>query len=270
MAENYTLTYSSSAQGWPSFYSYFPEFIKGMNQFLYTFKNGNLYQHNAPSVPRNNFYGIQGSSTLTSVFNESALDNKKFKTITLEGDSAWGGTFITDLQTTGFINASYFEQKESDWFAFIRNNTDLPSNTPQLPLRSLTGIGFSDDVVIGVNTATITFVPPSNIGSILSNGDLFYFGVETSPGSGVYNPSLAGEVTSVVKQNNGTSIVTIDTTVAGSVVIPGVNEYFLFIKNSIAESQGVLGHYCEFKLTNTSTSATELFAVKSQAFKSFP
>jgi len=266
--DNYTLTYSGSVQGWPSFYSYYPEFINGMNQFLYTFKGGNLYQHNAPDVPRNNFYGIQGISTITSVFNESALENKKFKTIALEADDAWEGTFITDLQTTGFINASYFEQKESDWFAFIRNSTDLPENLPQLPLRSLTGIGLSDDVVIGATTATITFIPPSNVGSILSNGDLFYFGILN--GQGNYEPNLAGQVTSVVNQNDGTSIVTIDTTVAGSVPIPGINEYFFFIKNSIAESQGVLGHYCEFTLSNDNTSPTELFAVKSQAFKSFP
>jgi len=268
--DNYTLTYSGSAQGWPSFYSYYPEFIKGMNQFLYTFKGGDLYQHNSASVPRNNFYGIQGISTITSVFNESPVENKKFKTIALEADDAWEGTFITDLQTTGFINASYFEKKESDWFAFIRNNTTLPDNTPQLPLRSLTGIGVSDDVVTTATTATITFVPPSNVNSILSNGDLFYFGLETVPGSGIYDPNLAGQVTSVVKQNDGTSIVTIDITIAGSVPIPGVNEYFLFIKNSIAESQGVLGHYCEFTLTNNNTSPTELFVVKSQAFKSFP
>jgi len=266
--DNYTLTYSGSAQGWPSFYSYYPEFIKGMNQFLYTFKGGNLYQHNAPGVPRNNFYGIQGVSTITSVFNESPLDNKKFKTIALEGDDAWDGTFITDLQTTGFIDSTYFEQKESDWFAFIRNNTELPDNTPQLPLRSLTGIGVSDNVVIAGTGATITFIPPSSVGTILSNGDLFYFGIANLQGN--YVPNLAGEVVSVLKQNDGTSIVTIDTSVAGSVPIPGLNEYFFFIKNSIAESQGVLGHFCEFTLTNDSTSPTELFAVKSQAFKSFP
>jgi len=31
-----------------------------------------------------------------------------------------------------------------------------------------------------------------------------------------------------------------------------------------------LGYYLEFTLTNTSTSATELFAVNSQVFKSYP
>ena len=58
MPTSYTLTFSEGIKGWPSFYSYQPEYIKGMNQFLYTFKNGNLYVHNSNSVDRNNFYGL--------------------------------------------------------------------------------------------------------------------------------------------------------------------------------------------------------------------
>jgi hypothetical protein len=265
--ENYTLTFSDSAKGWPSFYSYFPEIIKGMNQFLYTFKGGNLYEHNSSAVDRNTFYGEYGDSTLTSVFNESPLDNKKFKTIALEGDDSWAGTFVTDLQTTGFIDADYYEQKESDWFAFIRNSGSVPAQTEQYALRSLTGLGDSDSVQVIGGATEITFIPPTTVGSMLSIDDAFYFGLLVS---GTYQPNLAGVVTSVVNSNDGTSVVTIDNTVAGSVPIPTNNEYFLYIKNSIAESQGVMGHFCEFKLTNDSTSATELFAVKSQAFKSFP
>ena len=53
--ENYTVTYSESVKGWPSFYSYFPDFILGMNQYLYTFKGGNLYRHNN-NERLNNYY----------------------------------------------------------------------------------------------------------------------------------------------------------------------------------------------------------------------
>ena len=34
-----TVTYSESVTGWPSFYTFIPEKIVGMNGFLYTFKN---------------------------------------------------------------------------------------------------------------------------------------------------------------------------------------------------------------------------------------
>jgi|14BtaG_2_1085337.scaffolds.fasta_scaffold00134_14 hypothetical protein len=272
--ENYTLTYSEAAQGFPSFYSYFPEIIKGMNQFLYTFQGGNLYKHNTNET-RNNFYGIQGISELTSIFNESPLENKKFKTIALESDDPWQGTFITDIQTTGFINADlsnpsnqYYEKKENDWFAYIRNSGNVPANLDQYALRSLTGIGNSTSFFIDGAITTILFEPPVNIGSMLSIGDAFYFGVANA--SGDLEPTLAGIVQTVSFSNIGNVLVELDNTVAGVVPIPSQTEYFLYIKNSIAESQGVMGHYCEFTLSNASTSATELFAVKSEAFKSFP
>ena len=116
-----TITYSEDSQGFPSFYTYCPEFIKGMNQYLYTFKNGNLWRHNTNET-RNNYYGQQYPSRITSVFNEQPLENKIFKTLNLEGDDAWAATLETDIQFDGEIEAAYFEQKEGAWFAFVRND----------------------------------------------------------------------------------------------------------------------------------------------------
>jgi len=44
----------------------------------------------------------------------------------------------------------------------------------------------------------------------------------------------------------------------------------MFIKNSVAESHGVLGHYCVFTLENDNTNKVELFAVESEVMKSYP
>mgnify|MGYP000686685952 CR=1 FL=1 len=45
------------------------------------FQNGNIYRHNTSPL-RNNYYGIQGSSQVTSVFNpEPSLTIKLFKTL---------------------------------------------------------------------------------------------------------------------------------------------------------------------------------------------
>ena len=46
--------------------------------------------------------------------------------------------------------------------------------------------------------------------------------------------------------------------------------FFFYIKNSVAESHGVLGHYCTFTITNSDTSKVELLAVESEVMKSFP
>ena len=107
---NYTLTYSESAQGWPSFYSFNPDYMIGMNNYFYSFKGGNLYRHNVNEV-RNNFYGAQYNSILKSVFNLSPLENKLFKTLNLEGDDSWDATMDTDIQDSGFIDADWFEKK---------------------------------------------------------------------------------------------------------------------------------------------------------------
>jgi hypothetical protein len=65
-----------------------------------------------------------------------------------------------------------------------------------------------------------------------------------------------------------TNTITIDTTSGGSV--PPGGAFICYIKDSVAESHGVRGHYLEFTLTNTDTVARELFAVKSSMFKSYP
>ena len=105
MAE-YTLTYSEGVKGFPSFYSYIPDMMVGMNNYFYSFKQGNLYRHNTNST-RNNYYGVQYNSTIKSVFNASPLENKLFKTINLESDSAWAATLQTDLQTNGSVEVDW-------------------------------------------------------------------------------------------------------------------------------------------------------------------
>ena len=290
MAE-YTLTYSESVQGFPSFYGYIPDMMKGMNNYFYSFKGGNLYRHNTNNT-RNEYYrqywdkfysppyttpadpaaaiaASTISSMIKSVFNDAPLENKIFKTINLESTDAWTATLQTDLQINGSIDYSWFEQKESDWFAFVRavNTPANPVPSAQYALRNLNGIGTSTNVQVGVPGAgktTITFPLTTSIGSIISIGDYLYFMV-----GGV--PSFAGVIEQInVNISGGINTIVFDNTGGGA--IPGVAIFFLAIKNATAESHGMLGHYCEFTLTlpNTITAASELFAVESEVMKSYP
>ena len=256
---NYTLTYSEATPGWVSFYSYYPDWMIGMNNYFYTFKGGDLYRHNVNET-RNNFYGTQSTSTLQSVFNVSPLENKLFKTIALKGDSPWAVTLQTDIQASGFISVNWFEKKEGTYFAFVRNNT-----VGELKLRSVNGIGRSSQVVGG---NVIRFPLTISIGSIISIGDLFYF---LLPPNFTGSPILAGQVTAItVDLPNGVNQITINTAISGTTPISVQDAYFLYIKNSIAESHGVLGHYCVFNLENTYTDKIELFTIESDVMKSFP
>ena len=254
---NKTLTYKDDITGWVSFYSYYPDWMIGMNNYFYTFKGGNLYRHNVNPL-RNTFYGTYTPSSVQSVFNASPLENKLFKTINLEGDDKWAVTLETDLQYSGFIQSTWFEKKEASFFAFIRNNS-----VGELALRSVNGIGRSASVTGG---NVINFAPSIEIGSIISVGDYFYFSVPPYT-----TPVLAGAVTAItVDLVNGINRITINTTIPGTTPIPIQNAFFLYIKNSVAESHGVLGHYCTFNIVNGSTDKVELFAVESDVMKSFP
>lgn len=246
----YTLSFSEASKGWTSFFSFIPEKMIGMNSYFYTFKNGNLYRHNSNEL-RNNFYGVQYNSKITSVFNIESGSVKNFKTISLNSDDSWRCEVITDM-ATGFVDKSYFSLKEGDYFAHIRRyETDV-----DLAMRSAQGIGGTTAVNSAVPSATvITF--PFKIGSIISVGDVAY---KNNAGALL----KLGTITSL-----SVNSITVNTTVTGG-NIPSVSDYILCIKNSTAESYGATGYYMQFELENDNTSRVELFSVGSSIFKSYP
>ena len=245
----YTLSYSPGVKGWPSFYSFVPEQMIGMNSYFYSFDRGNLYRHNANEI-RNNFYGVQYTSKITAVVNDAPSTVKVFKTISLESNSAWDATITGDL-TSGYIDSTWFSLKEGDYFAHIRRNAD----DENLSLRSAQGVGQATSVDSSVVTA-ITIGFDFNIDSIASIGDKAYKVV----GGGV---EFIGDITDITG-----SVITIDGT--SGVSLPLVGNYILYLKNSVAESYGAMGYYMQYELENTSTSFVELFAVGTELFKSNP
>jgi len=273
----YTLSYSEGVAGWVSFYSYYPDWMIGMNNYFYTFKGGNIYRHNV-NAARNTFYqpwwdkvdfpivpspNAFKPSKVTSVFNNAVLENKLFKTITLQGDSTWDTQLETDLQNSGYILSGWFENKEATYYAFIRNNS-----SGQFALRSLNGIGNSLTVdFAGSNNAEVNFSinPLVSVGNIVSVGDYMYFGHPI--------PQLAGPVIAInVDYPSGINQIVVNNNMLTPLTtpIPGDVNYFFFVKNSVAESHGVLGHYCTFTLENGSNGKIELFSVQSEVMKSFP
>jgi len=251
----------------------------GMNQFFYTFMGGNLYRHNTNNN-YNTYYGTTHESTITSIFNEAPLETKIFKTLNLESDESWDAVLRSDIQTTGEISEQWFEKKEDAWFAFIRNNGPTGANTDesQFELRSLNGISRSTSVGGVAAAYEINFALTINIGSIVSVGDYLYYAVPP-----YQTPIFAGQIIGInVDKVNGINQLVVNSvqdqqgnpfTPPATNPIPIQDAYFLYIKNPIAESHGILGHYCEFTLTLDPTKAinpTELFAVESEVMKSFP
>lgn len=263
----WTLSYSNNAQGWPSFYSFNPDYMIGMNNFFYTFKGGNLYQHNTNEL-RNNYYGEQFNSQISSVFNINPLENKLFKTINLESDNAWQVYMETDIQQNGIIEDDWFVKKEGSWFSYVRQEGKVPALDGQYAMRSANGIGKTSNVTVdgGLTTLSFSTNPLVSIGNIISIGDYVYHSLPQYT-----SLSFGGVVTNIeVDLRNGINKLYVSTTYDGAVAFPSNDPYIMFIKSSEAESHGLLGHYCIFTIVNVNTNKTELFAVESDIMKSYP
>ena len=272
---NYTLTYDNGVKGFPSFYSYYADWMIGMNNYFYSFKGGNIYRHNTNPI-RNRYYGVNYDSVMQSVFNDMPLENKLFKTINLEGDDSWGTILTSNLQDDGFIESDWYSKKEGSYFAFIRNNGATPATVSEYALRSLNGIGTSANIVVTGVTTTVSFPMTMPIGNIISvgstgndDGDMLYYGGVNPIDPTLLDPILLGRVIQV-NQNfpAGINEIVVDNTIG--TVAPSTTEYILYIKNSVVESHGILGHYGVITLTNSNTEKVELFSVESEVMKSFP
>lgn len=237
-----TVTYDPNSQGWTSFWSYNPDWMIGMNNVFYTWKNGSLYKHDT-NATRNRFYGVDYPSTITTIFNEDPLDVKMFKTMAIESNEPWDVDLETDLNT-GMIDKTYFLDKEGTWFAYIRRDP----NTIDLQAISTQGIGQVDTY----GSLTINF--GFNIGTSISQGDKVY---RVTAGALV----LIGTVAS----HTDNSI-----TLVSAAVTPAPGDMIVYVKDSTAESYGARGYYMQAKLTNNSTAAVEIFNVNVNTFKSNP
>ena len=162
-----TITYSENVKGWTSFFGYEPDMLCKLNNRFFSIKDGQLWMHNDESNPvMNNFYGVQYSSKIDTVFNETNSEDKIFKTMVLESNKPWEVAVKTNLANST-IKSSEFDQRESRQFAYLRKNedaTDFHGNSVQ-------GIG----VIIGVTTVgTVRTITYSTIPNFVSIGDKLY------------------------------------------------------------------------------------------------
>ena len=255
-----TLSYSEEAKGWPSFYSYLPDYMVGMNSYFYSFNGGNLYRHNTNPI-RNNYYGVQYNSEITGVFNTEPQTIKLFKTMSYESDDRWACTALFTELGTGSMLATEFVEKEREWFTFLREL----ETTVNWKARSTNGIG--PVAVVGGASPAVTLQFNFNLGSIVSVGDFLY---EATSVVGV--PSYLGQITGIDRTTN---TITFDDTVpaldgATSTGPGAAGDFIIFMKNAVAESHGARGYFMQFTLQNTNTSPVELFSVGSSVMKSYP
>ena len=126
-----TLSYSELSSGWPTYYSFDPDWMIGMNNSFYSFKQGNLIKHN--EIYSADIYGVPIQVSLTFCANKTPLVNKLFKAISLDSSIPWQiglytewanlagqpGGFLENADGSGQILESQFIRKEGMWFSNI-------------------------------------------------------------------------------------------------------------------------------------------------------
>lgn len=239
-----TITYSTVSQGWNSFWSYEPDWMIELNNVFYTFKNGNIWRQNT-NTTRNNFYDTQYSSKVKTIFNNNPLENKMFKSISINSNKPWSASIDTNLETSNTPSV-YFVEKEGFWFSYIRRQ----DNTIAVKALSTQGVG---NVLSVTSPNIINFSFNLDLSSI-SVGDKLY---KNNLGSLMY----LGEITNLSPNN-----ITIDTTFGG---MPSAGDFIICVKNSQVESYGARGVYMNIELESDSTEELELFSISSTVFKSF-
>lgn len=264
---NYTLTYSPALGGWTSFHSYFPEWMENMNSFMYTFKDGEMWKHNT-NATRNRWYNVNYPSSVTVLFNDSPNESKMFKTLSYDSDHRWGATVITDL-SVGSMDSSYFEEKEGDFFTYVRRNP----NTIDFKALSTQGIGKVALATIAPITGYLSVFFAFEIPNSISVFDVPIPPILPTGGDVLY---VVDAITSVIKLVGNIDDIINDPSTGNRIVVNipanavNINDFAYVIKNAVAESYGARGYYMETTLTNSDTVAVELFAISSQIFKSYP
>jgi hypothetical protein len=236
-----TITFSEKNNGWTSEFDYIPDAMCRLNNRFFMIKDGQLHLANDKDNPiRNNFFGVQYDSKVTTVFNENPNDDKVFKTLIEQSNKPWSAVIRTNY-TNSTLKKEEFAQRESRQFAHLRKSEDVNDFRG----GASQGIG----VIVSNSGLDITF---TSISETVSIGDQLY---QLNGGTN----ELIGTITA----KTGT-VITVD-----AVVTEPVNGYFAFSKkNSRVEGAEMRGYYMEVELTNTDTEFVELFAIESNAVRS--
>tara|TARA_R110002167_G_scaffold331706_1_gene538399 strand:+ start:45668 stop:46429 length:762 start_codon:yes stop_codon:yes gene_type:complete len=246
----YTLSFDEKVKGFPSFYSYKPDWMGSLNNRFYSIKDGQLYQHDDTDNPiRNNFYEVQYNSEITLLDNENPSAIEVMKAINTESNKAFDFTIKgylndeTSSITESTIASTEFLNKEGKWHAYLRRS-DV---TGDLTAKSAYGLG----TISSINSMVITLNNPLS-SSLISITDELY--------------DVAGTLLGVITNYD----ISLGTVTIDAVVATAADTFVYGIKNGRIEGSENRGYNFEVKIVDTSTSRTELFAVSSQTFKSEP
>lgn len=256
---NYTIAFQPDLDGFTSFFSFNPEMMAGMNNYLYSFKNGQICKHNINPL-RNNFYGTQYNSIVNISMNDVPDEVKLYKTFSYAGIFPDGkitgafNTFLSKREYTGAITSTDFVVKEGEAYANIQSNTSDFNTTMK---EQGVGVVFDKQVTPFRYIAKIPQIQPPSVGA--TNGDTLYFK------NAVGITFIIGIIIGYTYKDGTATFYT-----ATETNTPSFGDLLIISKNKIAESYGLRGPFMMAQLTISGTDKVEIFSVSSEISKSFP
>lgn len=243
---NKTLTFDEKVKGWTSFHSFIPDFMVGMNNKFFTFKNGELYEHHSDNVDRNTYYGDAYSSTISVMVNDSPSEIKELQALSLEGNQSWEAiiqAFVSnsDDYMQSSVTAAEFVKKEGIWYAYARRNES--------------DVAFDSKATYGLGT--ISGLTPTTF--ILNGGS-----TSLCIGDTIVRGADLVQIGTITDYDKDTNVVTLTTT-TGLVN----SDFVVGMKNSRIEGGNLRGYTIKVDLENTAITKVELFSVNLEVMKSF-
>lgn len=116
------LVFKELAKGFPSYYTFEPDFMLGADNEFYAWKDGVMYKMYA-TENRNEFFKEQFESKICFFVNDSFSEEKVFNSIGIEGSHTWDISMATRL-TSRDIPRECFTKLEDFFYSEIMGNTN--------------------------------------------------------------------------------------------------------------------------------------------------
>lgn len=177
--EPLTISFSKQKNGWTHYYSFTPEYYGKINDYIVSFKDGQLYKHTTDAVPKN-YYGVQYARELTFVCNKDFPKVKVFKDLMINGLGSNSAPVLsippyqgvpTGMQTE--LTSAHFSEKEGMQYAAIQRDKLTPgfSNTN---LAWLNGRNMRGQIML------VTVSNSEPLQSVIYSTEILYFYSENS------------------------------------------------------------------------------------------
>jgi hypothetical protein len=246
-AERGSIGYNYESKVWTSKYSFEPEDIVSIFEDFLTFSSGSPWRHDDLGTV-NNYYGVQYTSVVEAISKMNPSMVKLYKALSLEGNSVWSAELSNSDQSSTITVDMWKDQnidgtlragdgfREGMLYCNMPGDTSTSSHLDEITIGEVTDVTTPGEIKFKGRVNNIPF----------NSGDRLFLADGTD---------TTRTITSVKDRN--TLNVSANT---------GINVGDILVAQSRADASHIAGdrlrdYYLKIKLTNSSTTKDELYAI---------